>query len=174
MNGWISIYRQIQDCEIWDSDEPYDFRSAWIFLLLNANHRDKDIVFNYKPMTICRGQYLTSVRKLAEHWHWSKDRVLKYLRLLEELKMIQRDSDSQRTVITIVNYGIYQSDKDTSPDTDNDTDETHRRHKSATNNKRNKENKEINISKPAKKANKFCEIEQQNYDMDELEKQLGN
>lgn len=119
--GYIKLHRQIQDCEIWVNSEPYDVRSAWVDLLMLANHRDKETIFDYKPLTIKRGQYLTSVRKLAERWGWSKNRVLKYLRLLENLQMIERDSNNQRTLLTIVNYEIYQCSQDTDEDTGEDT-----------------------------------------------------
>ena len=119
--GWIKLHRSLQDCSIWASSEPYDMRSAWVDLLMLANHEDKDVLFNYKPLTIMRGQYLTSVRQLGARWSWSKNRVLKYLRLLEKLKMIERESDKQRTLLTVVNYGIYQDGRDTGVDTGMDT-----------------------------------------------------
>ena len=119
--GWILLHRKIQDCEIWSNSQPFDMRSAWVDLLLLANHRDVEIIFDYKPMTIKRGQYLTSVRKLGERWSWSKNRVLKFLKLLESLQMIERQSNKQRTLLTIVKYEIYQCSQDTDEDTGMDT-----------------------------------------------------
>lgn len=115
--GWILLHRRIQDCEIWQDNSPFDNRSAWIDLLMLANHRDVEMIFDYKPMVVHRGQYLTSVRQLSARWSWSKNRVLKFLRLLESLKMIERDSNNQRTVLTIVKYEFYQCDWDTNMDT---------------------------------------------------------
>ena len=43
MAGWVKIHRQIQDNAIWMSDEPFDSRSAWIDLILMANHEDKEV-----------------------------------------------------------------------------------------------------------------------------------
>ena len=96
-------------------------RSAWVDLLLLANHRDVEIIFDYKPMTVKRGQYLTSVRKLSARWSWSKNRVLKFLKLLESLQMIERQSNKQRTLLTIVKYEVYQCSQDTDEDTGMDT-----------------------------------------------------
>lgn len=133
-NGWIYLHRKLLDCSIWTDNEPYDRRSAWIDLLLLANHSDKTIIFDGQKMVITRGQYLTSVRKLSERWHWSVNRTLRYLRLLEELEMIHRESNAKRTLITVVNYGVYQvtgnthgdsngnSNGDTDEHTDGDTD----------------------------------------------------
>ena len=136
MEGWILLHRKLQDCEIWANSQPFDMRSAWVDLLLLANHRDVEIVFDYTPMTVKRGQYLTSVRKLCARWSWSKDRTLKYLRLLESLKMIRRESNKQRTLITIENYSVYQDMQDTGKDTGSytgtDTEQTRNGHKTDT------------------------------------------
>ena len=137
-NGWIKLHRQIQSCDIWTGDEPFDRRSAWIDLLLMANHTDKMTIFEGKAVQVQRGQILTSVRKLAERWHWGKDRVLHYLHLLEALSMVDRDADTHRTLLTIVNYSKFQSmengETDTVTDTVEDTKQTRSRHGQATNN----------------------------------------
>lgn len=51
-DGWIKLYRQIQDCWIWDDDDKYDKAHAWLDLLILANHRDKKISVDGKPITI--------------------------------------------------------------------------------------------------------------------------
>ena len=149
--GWISIHRKIRECVIWDSDEPFTRRDAWIDLLLLANHRDKETIFDGEKITIRRGQYLTSVRKLAQECHWGKDKTLKYLKLLEECEMITRDADSRRTLITIVNYCLYQDKSDDVADSNKDSEQTVNRHSSATNNNINNDNnKKEKINKKEK------------------------
>ena len=106
--GWIKTYRKIQDCWIWLDKEPFDKRSAWIDLLLTANHADKKILFNGNLITVERGQILTSIRQLAEKWKWSYDKTLRFLRVIESDGMIHKDSDNFRTLITIENYEVYQ------------------------------------------------------------------
>ena len=113
MEGWIRIHRKLQESQIWCHDEPFDMRSAWIDLLLMANHADRETIFDYTPVMVRRGQLITSVRKLSLRWGWSKNKTLKYLRLLENASMIERDSNARRTLLTIVNYGIYQDGRDT-------------------------------------------------------------
>lgn len=126
VQGWIRVYRKLEDNVLWKNNEPFDRRSAWIDLLLMANYKDNEMLFDGKPFVVKCGQCLTSVRKLGVKWSWSKDRVLKFLRLLESIGMITKTSTNKRTLITIVNYEIYQglldTDKDTDQDTDKDTD----------------------------------------------------
>ena len=107
-SGWIKLYRQLQDCWIWLDKEPFDKRSAWVDLLLTANHSDKKILFNGELITVKRGQILTSVRKLSAKWKWSVNKVYRFLKLLESDEMLQKESDKDRTLLTIENYSIFQ------------------------------------------------------------------
>ena len=105
--GWIKLHRRIQDCWIWD-EKPFDKPRAWIDLLLLANHADKKIMFNGNPLIIKRGQYLTSIRKLAERWGWSYDKVSRFLNALVLEDMLRKESDNSRTLLTVINYEVYQ------------------------------------------------------------------
>ena len=108
MIGWIKLHRKIQECFLWVDKEPYDRRSAWIDLLLSANHEEKKLMFDGKPIIVNRGDKLTSILALADRWHWSRHKVSDFLNVLESEKMITQSRDNKKTLITIVNYGIYQ------------------------------------------------------------------
>lgn len=180
--GWISIHRKIKECVVWDYDEPYTRRDAWIDLLLMANHRDKDTIFDGKKITIKRGQYLTSVRKLAEEWQWGKDKTLKYLRLLEDCEMIVRDADSRRTLITIVNYDIYQNEDVEQRTVDRqsaDSEQTVSRQSSATTNNVNNDNNDNNKkhikAKPVRhKYGQYKNVLLSDEDMEKLKTEFPN
>ena len=122
-SGWIKLYRQLQDCWIWLDKEPFDKRSAWVDLLLTANHSDKKILFNGELITIKRGQILTSVRKLSVKWKWSVNKVYRFLKLLEDDEMLQKESDKDRTLLTIVNYSIFQCCEYTNGNSNGNIDE---------------------------------------------------
>lgn len=108
MEGWISIHRQIRDNWIWKSNEPFDKRSAWIDLLLSVNHKNKKIPFENGFIEIERGQVLTSIKQLSEKWKWSRHKVSDFLDQLEQDTMIVQVRDTRKTLISIVNYNIYQ------------------------------------------------------------------
>ncbi len=152
--GWISLHRKIQECDLWLADEPFDRRSAWIDLLLMANYEDKSIIFDGHKIMVQRGQYLTSVRKLSAKWGWGKNKTLAYLRLLEECEMITREADSRRTLITIVNYGIYQNEdveQRTVTGQSKDSHGTVTGRRQATNNNINNDNNDNNDNKKSSK-----------------------
>lgn len=103
--GYIRVYRDIREHWIWDNG---DMLRAWLDLIMTANHEDNQFLFCGELITVKRGSLITSVRKLAARWHWGKDRVLKFLRLLEAEGMIDRKADSRKTLITIEKYDVYQ------------------------------------------------------------------
>lgn len=156
--GWIKLHRQILDCDLWLTDEPFSMGQAWIDLLLRANHQDKEMIFDYKTITVGRGQLITSVRKLADRWKWGNQKTLKFLRLLEEMKMIEKQSDNRRTLLTIVNYTIYQDTEntdgtqiDTLSEQYQNADRTQIDHK-----QEYKELKNLKNEKKVKNNNTFC------------------
>lgn len=114
--GWVLLYRSIRDSWIWDY-KPFDPGRAWIDLILDANHDDGKVFTGTSLISIKRGQDWVSVRSLAERWGWSKDRVRKFLKLLESDSMIRIKATPFGTLLTIVNYEDFQIRQDSKRDT---------------------------------------------------------
>lgn len=106
--GYIRLYRDIRSHWIWS--DP-DYLRAWVDLLMMVNHEDKQILFNKKLITVKRGSRITSIRKLAERWGWSRGRVARFLDMLEQDHMIATRRTTQKTLINVINYSFYQSEK---------------------------------------------------------------
>lgn len=121
--GWVKLHRKIEDDELWTDKEPFDKRSAWIDLIMMANHEDRTILVNGNPVVIGEGQRWTSVRTLAARWHWSEGRVRRYLKLLEKLKKVTQEKSKNGTLLTIEKYSFYQHGRLTDEHTDRHTDE---------------------------------------------------
>lgn len=107
MEGWISLYRSILDNPLWQ-DKPFSKGQAWIDLLLLANHKDKKIMIGNSIVAVERGSFITSELKLMSRWGWSKTKVRAFLSILHKAQMIEKKSDSKKTIINIVNYSKYQ------------------------------------------------------------------
>jgi uncharacterized phage protein (TIGR02220 family) len=124
--GWVKIHRAIKDDWIWQ-DKPFSRGQAWIDLILMANYNENKSFIDGKLINVERGQLITSTRKLSEKWSWSRTKIIYFLTLLESDKKIIVKSDTKKTAITIINYGLYQ-DKETTEMTQkshrNDTDVT--------------------------------------------------
>lgn len=159
--GWIALHRKIQECDLWE-DKPYARGQAWVDLLLLANHNDKKVVFDGNIITVKKGQRITSIRILGERWGWSRTKVNKFLELLEREKMIIRASDTKKTLVTIVNYELYQ---DIQPKKSH-RNATEMTQKSINNNDNNDNNENNNIPPlPPKGEKELCRVIPPTYEM---------
>ena len=109
MEGWISLYRKIQEHWLWTKRRKFSQFEAWISLLFKANFKDTKIIIGDNLVELKRGSFITSEVKLAEEWKWDRSTVRKFLKTLEEQKMIQKNSTSKYTSITIGNWDLYQN-----------------------------------------------------------------
>lgn len=116
--GYIKLNRSITKNMLWDSDEPFDKRSAWIDLLLMANWKDTKKLVNGKIVLFKQGTVYKSMLDLASRWKWHRTTVSRYLKLLESDNMIVVDATTHGTTITIVNWGFYQNGVSTKATTD--------------------------------------------------------
>lgn len=111
MEGWISLYRKIQDHWLWKQQRKFSQFEAWLSLLFKASYKDKQMMFDGNLMDLKAGEFITSEVKLSEEWGWSRNTVRKFLRTLENQKMLSRTCTTKCTVLTIVNWASYQISK---------------------------------------------------------------
>jgi len=107
--GWIKLYRQITDSELWQT-EPFTKAQAWIDLLLSATHKPQTVFIhgveiNLKPGELCRSQ-LT----LSKRWKWHRQTVKKYLLWLQSREMIHFKNTKITTIISVINWDKYQNE----------------------------------------------------------------
>ena len=60
VEGWLKLYRSIQNHWLWE-DKPFSRGQAFVDLLLMANHKDNKILFNGELIEIKRGSRITSL-----------------------------------------------------------------------------------------------------------------
>lgn len=106
--GYILLHRKILNNPIWDSDEKFTLRSAWIDILLMVNHADADVPFNGQTIKCTRGSRITSLRKLSVKWGVSRRTVVKWLDFMQNHEMIQYSTHGNYTTVTVKNYDKYQ------------------------------------------------------------------
>lgn len=109
--GWIKLNRSIQENWLWE-EKPFDKKSAWIDLLLMANHKNNKFPLGNEIIEVEQGSFITSEIKLMNRWGWSKTKLRNFLKLLESEKMITKVVDRKKTTISIVNYKVYQGSED--------------------------------------------------------------
>ena len=77
-------------------------------LVLLANHKEGIIRKRGIKVIVERGQLGHSERTLAKRWRWSRGKVRRFLDELETEQQIVPQKTNTTTLITIVNYEMYQ------------------------------------------------------------------
>ena len=139
------MHRCIREHWIYKEKRIFSKYEAWLDLLMDANHKGNKFVLGNEIFECERGQIITSIRQLCDKWNWSNTKVTKFLKLLQEDKMITYFSDAKKTVITIENYTLYQhiNDAETTQKRRRNDAETTQKHT----NKNDKNDKNNNIER---------------------------
>ena len=153
--GWIALHREIQEHWMW-KDKPFSKGQAWIDLLMLANHSDNKFLLGNELVEVKTGSFITSELKLMERWGWGNTKVRSFLNLLETDGMIKKFSDKKKSVITIVNYSVYQGSQSTSKVQTKHKQRTNKV-QAKTNNNENNENNENNDNKLS-----YCDVPELN------------
>ena len=142
--SYIKLDRGLKKNSLW-LEKPFSKGQAWVDLLLLAQGVDiekhyRGVIQHQEPGTV-----YTSILFLTNRWGWSRNKVYRFLKMLEEAEMIsfvcQKPSDTvggtikrtqngtyngttNGTIISIVNWEVYQyceTNNDTKDETRNDT-----------------------------------------------------
>lgn len=109
-SGWVRLHRKIADNPLWTM-EPFTKGQAWIDLFLNANFKDGYFYIRGNKVIVKRGQIGWSELTMAKRWRWSRNKVRRFLFWLQtEQQIIQQKDRYLTSIITILNYDIYQYD----------------------------------------------------------------
>jgi predicted transcriptional regulator len=103
--GWIKLHRQITEKGYYTDSA---FIHLWVHLLIKANHKEKEFLFNGKLQICERGQLITGIHALARETGIHRSKVERILRVLESEKKIEKQANNKFSLITILNYENYQ------------------------------------------------------------------
>lgn len=161
--GWIKLYRKITECEIWKDDDPFSKRDAWIDILLLCNYENKKAVIGMKPIMVEKGSFLTSQDHLAVRWHWSRQRVRSYIKLLEELQMITTTTTNKYTIIKVPKYEGYQGFEEEKNQQNNQQNNNRATNEQPTNNQQITTTKEYKEYKNIKNIDNAADVDNTKY-----------
>ena len=105
--GKVFLPRNIRDHWLWDDANKY---KRWNDLVMEATWVRTKFRFGNVKGWLERGQQVTSVRTLMHRWKTSSRYVSDFLADLESENLIKVETFTTHTIITILNYDIYQGD----------------------------------------------------------------
>lgn len=106
MDGYIKLHRKILDNPVVCKDAEYF--SVWLYLLLNATHKEFPALFKGEKIILQPGQLITGRLSIAEQFNISESKVKRILISLENDQQIERQRSNQNSLITILNWNTYQ------------------------------------------------------------------
>ena len=82
----------------------------WTQLRREASWTDKTVWYNHQQVYLQARQVIVTVNSLVKQWQVSKPTVIHFLQRLESEKLIERQTDSRKTIITITPLGWADSE----------------------------------------------------------------
>ena len=107
IEGYVKIYRAMLENPIVTKD--VETWAVWLYILLSATHKPKDVLFGGKRITLKPGQLLTGRNKIAEKFNISSSKGQRILKTLESEQQIEQQTGTKNRVITVKNWGKYQN-----------------------------------------------------------------
>lgn len=106
--GWIRLYRKTVRNPLW-THLPAEWLKVWLGVLFRANLSDSTYFDGHNEVHMKPGSLITSAEKLALYCNVSIKQVRGTLDYLERAGMVTRFRASKYSVLTICNWGTYQS-----------------------------------------------------------------
>lgn len=106
MEGWIKIHRKMLDNPIICKDS--DYLSVWIYLLLNATHKEIPALFKKKKILLQPGQLLTGRKSIANKLKISESKIYRIINDFKSEQQIEQQTSNQNSLITVLNWNRYQ------------------------------------------------------------------
>lgn len=106
--GYIKVWRKFQECFFYQDSEAVHL---WLHLLLEANHKDKEFMFNGKRHVCPRGCFITGRKKLAQKTGINEYKVYRLLTTFENAQLIEQQKSNANSMITIANYNEHQDNE---------------------------------------------------------------
>lgn len=136
-NGWIKIHRKSLESSVFDDEVTW---KVWCWCLMKANHEPADFPFNGKDMHLNRGQFITGQDVALRELRITAQKWRTRIEYLKSTGRITRRVTNKFSIITVVKYNDYQSEKQEV--TGKKTSQQQASNKPVTTNKNVKNNKE--------------------------------
>lgn len=110
--GWIKLYRKSIDSQVFQNEGLW---KIWTWCLLKANHEDRWVpVKTGKGTTevfVKRGRFIFGRNTAAKELKMVERTVHKRMLKLENMRNCDIQSDTHYSIVTILNYDLYQGSK---------------------------------------------------------------
>jgi len=107
--GYVKIHRKLLNNPVVMKDS--DHLAVWIYLLLNATHKEMPAVFRGKKIILKPGQLITGCKSIADVLKINYVKIHRILNEFESENQIEKQSSNKNSLITIKNWKSYQDNE---------------------------------------------------------------
>ena len=107
MAGWIKLHRKLKDSLVFDNPE---LLKVWIWCLLKATHDDYSQMVGLQEVYLEKGQFVFGRKVASSELKMSESKTYRLIKKLENMQNLNIKTNNKFSVITIENWGLYQSD----------------------------------------------------------------
>ena len=100
--GYITIPMTVLDGWVGHNDR---YLKWWTWLRREASWTEREVWFNRQQVYLQAKQVIVTVNLLVKQWNVSKPTVIRFLQRLEQDKLIERQTDNHKSIITITELG---------------------------------------------------------------------
>ena len=158
MEGYIKLYRKLLENPIVCKDG--DYLAVWIYILLNATHKEMPSIFKGNKIILKPGQLLTGRKAIGAKLKISESKVHRILKCYESEHMIEQHTSNQNRLVTVLNWELYQgSEQQNEQQMNNQRTTSEQRvntNKNDKNDKNDKKNNNIFIPPTLEEVTSYC------------------
>ena len=111
MAGWIKLHRKIINSTVFDNEK---LLKVWIWCLLKATHDEYEQLVGRQIVNLQKGQFVTGRNAASKELKMTPSTTWDYLKVLERNQNIDIKSNNKYSIVTIVNWELYQSENEIS------------------------------------------------------------
>ena len=107
-DGWIKLHRKLQEKGFYKKPK---YAHLWVHLLLEANHKPQEVMWNGKTMILKPGQFITGRKILALNSGINENSIQRMLDFFKNAHQIEQQTTNQNRLITILKWKQYQGNE---------------------------------------------------------------
>ena len=106
--GWVKLWRKSLDSDVFQNPKVFMF---WCYCLMKASHKEYNALVGYQQVPLKPGQFIFGLKKAKKESGLSIQTLRTCLKCLVNLGNLTTKPTTKYSLISVVNWEVYQSDK---------------------------------------------------------------
>lgn len=104
-DGWIKLHRKFKEKGFYKKSS---YVHLWVHILLKANHKEKEMMWNNSTITINKGEFVTGRKILSEETGIPEGTIENILKFFESEQQIEQQKTTKFRLIKVKKWENYQ------------------------------------------------------------------